>query len=216
MIKSIIKLFTNRNRTFYKVLFSFIAIIALVGIYGGYYVYQSRYIKKQGIIITPSKDYPIHDVEYYLQNDKEWSSDTIGNSKSSMGSTGCLITCVASSLTDLGEKITPKELNQQLSDVEGFQGADLIWYKINEIIPSIEYSYSRVFNNKTIEGDLENDRLPLINVKFYGNGVTHWVVVVGAKDGDFLVYDPANKNKEPIPLSTHGKVYAYRVLHKTQ
>ena len=48
--------------------------------------------------------------------------------------------------------------------------------------------------------------------KNHGSGATHWLLVIGAKNGEFSIYDPLSKNKEPIPLSAHGKVYAYRVL----
>jgi hypothetical protein len=47
-----------------------------------------------------------------------------------------------------------------------------------------------------------------------GSGISHWVLIIGADAGDFLIYDPLNKEKAPIPLSTHGNVYSYRVLHK--
>jgi len=39
--------------------------------------------------------------------------------------------------------------------------SDLIWYKINEAIPEVDYRYSRIFNSKTIEKDLEEDFYPL-------------------------------------------------------
>ena len=98
--------------------------------------------------------------------------------------------------------------------MNGYAGADLIWYKINEAFPEVNYEYSRTFDSKTIEDHLKNNRLPIVNVKIHETGYTHWVVILGSKDGDFLIFDPLNKDKEPIPLSTHGKVYAYRVLVK--
>ncbi len=208
-------MFLLRNKKLFAVILILsIIIVLLTGIL--VYYLRARYIKNNGIAITPSQDFPVHKVTYFLQNDDDWSKDKIGNSSYVMGSTGCLITCVASALKDLGQTITPKELNKSLSSVNGFEGADLIWYKINEIIPEVEYQYNRIFSGSTIENDLKNNRLPIVNVRFNGNGVTHWVIVVGAKDGEFLIYDPANKNKMPIPLSTHGKVFAYRVLYPVQ
>lgn len=129
-----------------------------------------------------------------------------------MGGTGCLIACVANAMTDLGLTQNPKELNDSLSEIGGFQGADLIWYKIHEAYPEIDYRYARVFSSSVIEADLRAGLLPIINVKYKGDGVTHWLLVLGAKDGEFLVFDPINSQKEPIKLSEHGKVYAYRVL----
>ena len=76
------------------------------------------------------------------------------------------------------------------------------------------YSYERIFTEKNIEADLKQGLLPIVSVKYLGNGGSHWVMIIGAKDGDFLIYDPLNDNKTPIPLSTHGKVFSYRVLKR--
>ena len=189
-----------------------VSILLIVGAVLAVYAAPAYYRKTVGIHIKPSADYGIHDIQYYLQNDPEWRDDHIGNSNRLMGSTGCLVSCVASSITDLGIPTTPKELNRKLTDINGFDGADLIWYKINEVFGEIDYKYTRVFSSSTIEKDIEAGLLPIINVKYMGGGVTHWLIVVGARDGDFLVYDPLNSSLTPMKLSVHGKVYAYRVL----
>lgn len=179
---------------------------------GGYYVLRAKYISSSGIMLTPTRDYEVHTVAYYLQNDALWSGDKIGETSQTLGGAGCLISCAASTITDLGVDMTPAELNSKLTDIRGFSGANLIWYKINEAVPEVNYTYSRIFSAKTIEKDLEQGRLPIVNVRYKGGGVTHWVVIIGAKDHEFLIYDPLNRDKVPIPLSTHGKVYSYRVL----
>lgn len=207
MFSKILKSRKRRNVVVFVLL-----IVCILAIAAGYYVIASRLIKLNGTTLIPSKDYPIHEVTYYLQNDPLWSDENIGTSSYKMGGAGCLITCVASAIQDIGIPITPQKLNIKLSSVDGFDDAILIWYKIHEAILEVDYKYSRIFSSRTIENDLKNGLLPIINVKYHGNGVTHWLLVVGAKDGDFLVYDPLNKNVEPIPLSTHGKVYAYRVM----
>ena len=163
-------------------------------------------------MLKPSRDFEIHNVQYYLQNDPEWTNDLIGDSSSRMGGRGCLIACVSSAITDLGVPISPQEFNAKLTDVDGFQGDSLIWYKINEAFTEVDYKYTRVFSRVTIENDLKSGLLPIINVKYKGTGITHWLLIVGTKDGEFLVYDPLVATKEPIDLSVHGKVYAYRVL----
>lgn len=140
------------------------------------------------------------------------TNEKIGNSRYGMGSAGCLISSVASAITEHGIKITPQELNDILTSVNGYSDGDLIWSKIHEAVPQVDYKYSRIFSRRTIENDLQNGLLPIVNVKFHGNGVTHWVLVVGAKDGEFLVYDPINSDMKPIPLSTHGKIFAYRAI----
>jgi hypothetical protein len=209
--KTALKTNTSNRRKF----FIMVSVIAAIAIFiGGYYVIASRIIKYDGIELSPSKDYPVNEITYYLQNDPQWAVDKIGHSNSSMGGAGCLITCIASAVSDLGIAITPQEVNERLTAVDGYDGNELIWYKINEAIPEVEYKYSRLFSRNTIEKDLRDGLLPIVNVKLNGNGITHWLLIVGAKDGDFLVFDPLNKAFEPIPLSTHGKVYAYRILYR--
>lgn len=197
-----------------KVLAILFAIFLVIGIILAVYLLRTRIIRIAGIQLTPAKDYEIHEIQYFLQNDPEWAQEPIGVSNYKMGGYGCLITCVASAVSDLGVALTPQELNQKLTAVDGYQnGADLIWFKINEAVPEVDYSYSRVFSSETIERDLGKGLLPIIKVKVNGFGAQHWLLVVGAQDGEFMVFDPLNAAKAPIPLSVHGKAYAYRVLN---
>jgi hypothetical protein len=179
----------------------------------GIYVLRVKYISTCGLTLTPTRDFEVREVVYYLQNDPAWSKDKIGETSRTLGGTGCLISCAASAVTDLGVTITPGELNEKLSDIGGFAGADLIWYKLCEAVPGVDYTYSRIFSGKTIENDLARGLLPIVNVRYFG-GATHWVLIIGAENGAFMIYDPLNQEKTPIPLSTHGKVYSYRVLVK--
>ena len=195
-----------------KIVISLIVVVCMLVLSVGYYVGMSRMIKYNGRELTPAKDYTVKDITHYLQNDPKWTEDNVGNSTKKMGGVGCLVSCVASCISDLGTLVDPQEVNNKLKAVDGFEDALLIWYKINEAIPEVDYEYSRIFSSGTIEKYLKKDLLPIVNVKYHGGGVSHWVVIIGAKDGEFLIYDPLNSSKEPMPLSTHGKVYAYRVL----
>lgn len=198
-----------------KLFFAAAAVVLTVVLVCGIYVINVYRIKKLGVTLTPSKDYPIKTTNYYLQNDPRWAAEPIGNSNSSLGGKGCLVSCVATAITDLGTAKTPQEVNQMLTQADGFLGADLIWYKINEVFPQVDYKYSRVFTSRTIEQDLAAGLLPIVNVKYHKTGVTHWVLVAGAKDGEFYVLDSMKKDMAPLPLSDHGKVYAYRVLYRS-
>ncbi len=205
----------GKKRLFYSLLCAFcLLVIAMMAcaIYAG----RVHYIKNAGIDLVPKKDYPVSISSYYRQNDPEWSNLKIASSNRKMGSTGCLISSVSTAITQLGYPVTPDEFNNKLAQVNGFQGADLIWYKINEAFPEVDYSYSRIFNSKTIEKDLEKGLLPIVNVKYYKTGVTHWVIIVGAKNGEFIICDPLGDGNSTKLLSDHGKVFAYRVIEKAQ
>ncbi len=190
------------------------ACVAALVVAGGVVGFGVRalYTRHVGVTLRPSEDIAVREVRYYLQKDPAWAKDTIGSSASTMGQAGCLISCVASALDAMGIPMTPPELNRRLTAVEGFDGDSLLWYKVHEAIPSVRHAYTRVFTSQTIQRDLAQGFLPLVNVRYRGLGGTHWVMVIGAQNGDFLVCDPLNDAREPLPLSVHGKVFAYRVM----
>ena len=211
MIKRL-KRFHSEKRVLFLLCCALLLALLIAAAVSAVYVARVYHIKAIGVTLTPTGDHEIINVRYYLQNDPEWGGDKIGGSGSSIGGAGCLVTCVASAITDLGVPVTPKDVNARLTEVGGFDGGDLIWYKINEAFPEIDYRYSRTFSGATIERDLESGLLPIVNVRFGGHGMTHWLLIIGASDGEFLAFDPLNADKEPIKLSKHGKVHAYRVL----
>ncbi len=202
-----------KKRLYYSLLgVSFVAFIAIVilALYAG----RVYYIKTLGISLIPTKNYEVPALSYYRQNDPAWQDEKIGDSQKRMGSTGCLISCVSTAISQLDEPVTPKEFNDRLTQVDGFQSADLIWYKINEVFPSIDYRYSRTFNNRMIESDLKKGLLPIINMRYHKTGITHWVIIVGAHEGEFIICDPLDDGHSTQLLSEHGKVYAYRVIER--
>lgn len=188
------------------------ALLVIAGILGGGYAARHFYISHNGITLKAKQDMKPLLTSCYQQNDPLWGSERIGRTSTTIGSQGCLISCAAASITNLGYQITPKELNHKLTAKDGYDGANLIWYKIHEAIPEMDYKYSRIFTASTIDRDLKNGYCPLVNVKFRNGGITHWVMIVGAENGEYLVCDPLNPDAEPFPLSEHGKVYSYRVI----
>lgn len=202
----------TRKRIILSVVIPAAAVIAAFALYAAAHIYIQNY----GISLHTDKEIPVNVSAWYLQNDPRWSDEKIGESNLSMGSSGCLIASAATAVTELGEDINPHELNERLTAADGYIGADLIWYKLNEAVPAVDYSYSRIFSSRRIEKDLENGLLPIINVKYHKTGVTHWLLAVGCENGDFLVLDPMGDSSEadmrPMPLSEHGNVYSYRVI----
>jgi len=211
MLKSL-KLFSRKRRGMFVFFCALSVLVFIAGTILAVYAARVYYIRSYGLELKPSREHELVGVQYYLQNDPEWGGDLIGGSIWKMSSAGCLVACVSSAITDLGLPVTPGEVNRKLTEVDGYQGADLIWYKINEAFPQIDYKYTRIFSSARIERDLESGLLPIVNVRINRTGRTHWLLIVGGKDGEFLAYDPLNASLEPINLSVHGNVYSYRVL----
>ncbi len=166
-----------------------------------------------GISIKPVNENPIIDVDYFLQDDPKWSEDKIGTSQYSFANSGCLLASIASSMNHFGTHHTPQTINQvfTLNKVYNSQG-EVIWYKIKDVIKSIDYEYKKIFGAETIEKDLKQKELPIVRVRYLKNGIFHWVLIVGSTKNDFLIMDPLEHSKRYVPLSKHGKVYSYRKL----
>jgi len=201
------------------IIISVIVCLIIIGGTVGFYPLRVLYIKTNGVALKPSRVIAPAAVTYYLQNDPRWSADKIGASSSAMGGTGCLIASIATALDYYGIKYTPGQLNKIFTDNGVLDGSgQVIWMNIKNAVPSIDYKYSRVFDSGTIANLLDNNLLPIIEVKYkgFGFGVYHWVVVIGSDGKDFLIMDPLNQSKTPIKLSEHGgRALAYRVLAKT-
>ncbi|TYQ18352.1 UNVERIFIED_CONTAM: peptidase C39-like protein [Acetivibrio alkalicellulosi] len=205
-----INVLTRKKKIFFAVLLIIIAIV--FGSIGTYYS-RALWIKFNGIKLVPSKAIEPIEVSYFLQIDPEWSKDRIGNTQYILGSSGCLISALASSMNKLGYETDPKQLNKEFSLNDVYTGnGEVIWYKINEVIPEIDYTYKRAFSRRTIENYLKQGLLPIVEVKFNTTGIFHWVLIVGSNNEDFLIFDPLYKDREPIELKKHGKVYSYRIL----
>ncbi len=194
-----------------------IVIVALVLVAPIYYAGKIVWIKKIGINIQPTKSHQVVEVPFYLQNDPSWAEDQMGRSSTNMAESGCLVSSIASSLKNFEIEKSPQEVNQIFSVGEVYTSSgEVIWMKINKTIPEIDYSYKRFFGSKALEKDLSEGKLPIVKVRYNKWGIYHWVLIVGATEDEFLIMDPLNPDKQPSPLSTHGRVYAYRVLEKIE
>jgi hypothetical protein len=190
-------------------------LILTTGISFGAYCARVLFIKNLGTSLVPDKPYSPHDVKVFLQNDPLWSDSYIGNSRFRLGGHGCLVSVLASALNDMGYDLNVKELNSIFTEKEVYDAkGEVIWHKVGQALPGVTYRYQRLFGSATLTRDLEQGRLPLVMVRYHGKGVFHWVLVVGSNDRDFIIVDPLKQDKKPDRLSTHGRIYAYRVLYR--
>jgi len=195
-----------------KILFALVILFIICLVFAAGYSGAVIYIKKHGINLKPSREYePSSHIKIFMQNDSQWAEDSIGKSHYKMKSHGCLVSVIASVCEYHGVNMDPGKLNEVFTKNGVYtKDGNVIWYKINSAIPTIDYKYRRIFSRKLIEKDLEKGLLPVVMVKYRGSGIHHWVSIVGASNGEFLIVDPLSS--EIIPLSVHGRVYAYRVL----
>ena len=198
------------------IILKLIAILAGIGLICGIiYIGTAFYIKTFGIVIRPGRAHRPVKAEYFLQNDAAWAKDRLGKSGNTLAGSGCLVTCMAVVLNNYGIKTDPRKLNLLFREKGAYtpDGA-FLWLKIGEAIKGISYTYDRVFDGKTIRARLKKGQLPVVKVRYNKTGVFHWVVITGSTEQDFLIIDPLNSQKTLMPLATHGRVYAYRVLKK--
>ncbi|MEX1376867.1 MAG: hypothetical protein AB1Z23_05235 [Eubacteriales bacterium] len=177
---------------------------------------EGQYIKRFGIEISPKIEIaPIYD-SVYMQTDDRWKDEHLAQTDYTLAQQGCLTCVIAMDLCYYGYEVNPTDVNDKLISADAYTDDGLlIWYKINDAYEDIEYDYKKNFKSGTIDEDLENGLLPIVKVRYKKTGIFHWVLIVGAQESDYLILDPLEKSQGPIPLSTHGKVYAYRVLRKT-
>ena len=204
----------RRKRVFYISLSALLIVVFVAGGLIANYGFTFLRIKSEGVVLAPTKAIEPFAITYYLQNDPQWSTDKLGDSSSTMGGAGCLVASITTAMDYYGVKYIPQEVNSLFRENDVFnENGQVIWMNIKNAIPEIDYKYDRVFDTQTIEDLLDEGLLPIIEVKYKGTGINHWVVVIGSDGTDFLVMDPLAQSKTPTKLSEHGgRAYAYRVL----
>lgn len=149
----------------------------------------------------------------YRQDDERWEDDRLGNSKYTMASSGCLVSCIASALSmEGGEEETPGSLNEKFSGMQAYDAeGNLQWQPLSE---GGEYQvdvYGEI-SADIIDVCLSQGHYPIVRVRMYALGNIHYVLIVGAEDGEYLCMDPLRD--EITRLSDYGsRVYAVRCVY---
>lgn len=173
----------------------------------------------KGILLQPQKDYPADTdmVIPYCQKNEAWKEDRLGTSSCTMGSSGCLTSCIASALstqhkaTGAGQAVSAGELNRLLGETGVYnKSGDIVWGELAKALPKAEVVVAASVDERQIEELMDQGRYPVVKVKVGGRGAAHWVLLVGSRDGEYLCMDPLEEDGEPVPLSRHGGV-VYRM-----
>ena len=151
---------------------------------------------------------------WYSQRNPAWEADTLGFGQATIGSWGCLMTCMAMALSAYGLQFTPPELNQKLKDLgsNGFRGSS-VQFAGPSVIGQLRYqnvaSWPETADDNAVwtgENPIERINNALAagkmvlaqvdskpnNGLFDSNIDQHWVIIVkGTPEGnDYLIIDP--------------------------
>lgn len=158
---------------------------------------------------------------FFSQRDEAWASERLGDSAFTMGSSGCLVTCIASALNmqktipDNMEILTPLTLNAALSDAGAYdtQG-NLLWDALHKSF-ALETDLIGSASSDLIDSYLEKGIYPIARVRVNGLGGYHFVLITGAEKGEYLCMDPLKKEAETVPLSEYaGRIYSLRCVYR--
>lgn len=172
-----------------------------------------RRLRSQGTEVFPDKDIAVREDVYYGQKDALWAKETLGQSRYTMGSSGCLVCCIAASLELQGrEAQNPGSLNQELSRNSGYdEEGNLQWDALSSLDSRISVERCSTVDGRALQNNLEAGRFPIARVRINGTGSVHYVLIVGAKDGEYWCMDPLKESEKIVPLSNFGnRVYAVR------
>jgi len=137
------------------------------------------------------------------QRDPAWRDRKLGTSTvTTIGSHGCLLTCVAAVCCYHGKDTDPARLNDALVKVKGFyRGNLLVFGAVTEVYPDILVDWSRYIECGDVPAPLEviyraldEGYVPLLKVDASpAPGLQeHWVKAIGYDDAtkELLIYDP--------------------------
>ncbi len=172
-----------------------------------------------GVQVRAPKDrdiLPDAEVVFYRQDDERWREDHLGDSDYTMGSSGCLVSCIASAVSmESGREETPGILNAKLSEEKAYDGeGNLQWEPLSGLEEYQVDVYSEV-STDIIDACLLEGHYPVARVRMYILGNTHYVLIVGVKDGKYLCMDPLKDGLTELSYCGN-RVYALRCVSVRQ
>lgn len=141
----------------------------------------------------------------WRQGDASWSNVRIGNTNSTIGRIGCLVTSIAILIEKSGANTTISPFNpgtfvEALNKNGGFDGGGNLQYAaVNRAVPGFSY-----VGNVNLRGKSRSEKLTLISqyfsqgyyitaeVKGTTQGSQHWVAVTGVDSINVMMVDPAS------------------------
>lgn len=135
----------------------------------------------------------------FFQQDPRWSSEALGGTTDTLGSSGCAVTAASMVLAYYGVPIDPKNLNIYLTKNNGYEdSAWLKWEVAGTYPPNIaEKRYEDLPSYGLIDWNLLWGNPVIIRIR-RPTAKTHFVVIVGKEGFDYLIRDPGPKGMQGI------------------
>ena len=165
-------------------------------------------------------DMALPDAAAFRQDTADWATDTLGETSDTLKDYGCTVTSVANAISNVtGAPISPKQLNEKLGQVGGYTSRGwLIWGKVAEATDgAVQITVHDEPTHEGIAACMADGGYPVVKIKL-GGVIPHWVLLVGRKDGEYIMRDPlvGAPDDPAIPVSVRGnKIYSLRCLSKT-
>lgn len=156
---------------------------------------------------------------WYSQSDSRWETKRLGNSGSSIGSSGCVLSCLSMLLNAEASNpnITPDRLNEWLRKNGGYIGDLMRWQIAGEIDGNglgLELQSQTEKNNdwNYLSGELDKGNKVIVKVK---GRRSHWVLVVGREGpidraSSYIINDPGMDSFQKRTLAYFGGYKAAR------
>ncbi|HEY5791881.1 MAG TPA: cysteine peptidase family C39 domain-containing protein [Chthoniobacterales bacterium] len=147
---------------------------------------------------------------HFAQADPRWGGLPLGSTPSTIAGEGCAVAAAAMVLAGYGAAIDPGKLNAFLTARPGGYTPEgwIYWEKAAEIDPALTAKllphYEDAGSYFWLDWNLFRGNPVIVRLR-YGNGTTHFVVVVGKQGRDYLVLDPGHGfGKGVYPLREFG------------
>lgn len=180
----------------------------------------AAYRLRGGTNIRPDRDISGAEPVYLRQRDPAWKEDPLGESRFTIGSSGCLISCIASAVrmeeldVENRDTLTPQTLAASLSQNGGFDSeGNLQWAALEQTL-GVQIKRESSASSDEILAYLDQGIYPIVRVRVGVVGAVHYVLIVSAENGSFYCMDPLQPEDKLVPLSHFGnRIYAVRCVY---
>ncbi len=139
---------------------------------------------------------------YYNQRDTQWGGMALNGTQYTIASDGCLVTSMAMIFTHYGHRgVTPVSINSNSSNFASYYPAYLLY-----TVHADGATASRI--GAALDSTLSSGDPVVVGIHAYGG--THFVVIKGGSNGNYLMRDPYIPNGKDINFTDHysvGSIY---------